>query len=239
VESPGRLTEGPHAEVARTSHDSEVGTSVVGDGEGRVRRSRGEPRRLLLNAAREVFAAKGFAGASTREIADRAGVSETLMFRHFGSKVGLFREALVAPFAEFVRSFNERWLAAASSNYDVAELTDQFVSELFDLFRSNRGLVIMLWAADAHTESELAESGVFDEVVDLLQTLVRIGDDSVQRLGVTPSVRQELMTRSTISMIAGMAVFGDSFYGAEPPARREIVRALARISLRSHLLPDD
>ena len=32
-----------------------------------------------------------------------------------------------------------------------------------------------------------------------------------------------------------MAVFGESFYGAQPPARSDIIEALSRISLRSHL----
>lgn len=203
----------------------------------RTRRPRGEPRRLLVEAAREVFTAKGFVGSSTREIADRAGVSETLMFRYFGSKVGLFREALVTPFADFVQDFNDRWKVAADEGYDVEELTRLFISELFDLFRSNRGLVVMLWAADTHAESELAESGVFDEVVGHLQTLVKIGAVAAQRVGYG-SPRQDLVTRSTLSMVAGMAVFGQSFYGAKPPKRTEIIEALVTISLRSHIAPE-
>src|SRR5512143_1815242 len=86
------------------------GTSADPDATAKVtRRRRGEPRRLLLEAAHELFTSQGFSGTSTREIAELAGVSETLMFRYFGSKVGLFREALVAPFVEFVEDFNAKW----------------------------------------------------------------------------------------------------------------------------------
>lgn len=201
----------------------------------RARRRRGEPRRLLLEAAHDVFIAKGYAGASTREIAERAGVSETLMFRYFGSKVGLFREALVAPFAAFVRSFNERWTASLDEGYDVEGLTRQFIGELFDLFRSHRGLVLMLWGADAQNESELAEAGVFDEAVEHLQTLVRIGTVAGERTGGYAEPSHDLLTRSTLSMVAGMAVFGHSFYGPTMPTRDEIVEALAIVSLRTHL----
>jgi AcrR family transcriptional regulator len=182
-----------------------------------------------------VFTAKGFVGASTREIADRAGVSETLMFRYFGSKVGLFREALVVPFADFVQDFNERWKVALDEGFDIEDLTRQFIGELFDLFRNHRGLVVMLWSADAQQESELAEAGVFDEVVDHLQTLVQIGAVAANRSGGYPSPSHDLLTRSTLSMVAGMAVFGRSFYGARPPKRAEIVEALAEISLRTHV----
>lgn len=49
-------------------------------------------RRKLLAAATEVFAEKAYAGATTKEIAKRAGVTEPMLFRHFGSKAALFKK---------------------------------------------------------------------------------------------------------------------------------------------------
>ena len=43
-------------------------------------------RNRLLRAATEVFADYGVTGATTREIARVAGVSEVTLFRHFQSK---------------------------------------------------------------------------------------------------------------------------------------------------------
>ena len=51
-----------------------------------LRRPRGEPRRLLLDAARELFARKDYRSTTTREIAEAADVNEYLLFRNFGSK---------------------------------------------------------------------------------------------------------------------------------------------------------
>jgi AcrR family transcriptional regulator len=45
---------------------------------------------LLLDAAEEVFAAKGFDGASLEEIADRAGYTRGAIYKHFGNKTDLF-----------------------------------------------------------------------------------------------------------------------------------------------------
>lgn len=50
----------------------------------------------LLAAAREVFTEGGF-GASTREVARRAGVSEGVLFQRFSSKRELFFAAMVLP----------------------------------------------------------------------------------------------------------------------------------------------
>src|SRR5581483_2638072 len=54
-----------------------------------------ETRERILTAAREVIAKKGKRGATTREIADVAGVNEATIFRHFGTK-----EALIVAVAQ-------------------------------------------------------------------------------------------------------------------------------------------
>lgn len=51
-------------------------------------------RDQLLAAAARVFAEAGYRGATTRRIASEAGVNEITLFRHFGSKDALIREAI-------------------------------------------------------------------------------------------------------------------------------------------------
>jgi TetR/AcrR family transcriptional regulator len=48
-------------------------------------------RERLLEAALDVFSAKGFAGARVQEIAERAGVNAQLISYYFGGKEGLYR----------------------------------------------------------------------------------------------------------------------------------------------------
>lgn len=50
----------------------------------------------IVTAAAHLFSQRGYDGASTREIAERAGVNVALISRYFGSKEGLF-EASVLP----------------------------------------------------------------------------------------------------------------------------------------------
>ena len=52
--------------------------------------------RLLLEATR-IFAEKGFARASTREICQAAGQNVAAIHYYFGDKAGLYRAALVRP----------------------------------------------------------------------------------------------------------------------------------------------
>src|SRR5438309_7515288 len=49
-----------------------------------------ERRAAIIRAVRKVFAEKGFHGTTTRELADAAGVSEALLFKHFPNKEALY-----------------------------------------------------------------------------------------------------------------------------------------------------
>ena len=51
-------------------------------------------RRRILDAALDVFAASGTRAATTRRIAELAGVNEVTLFRHFGTKGELLDSAL-------------------------------------------------------------------------------------------------------------------------------------------------
>ena len=52
-----------------------------------------DSRERILDAARKVFAEHGSTGATTRRIAEEAGVNEVTLFRQFGSKENLLEEA--------------------------------------------------------------------------------------------------------------------------------------------------
>jgi AcrR family transcriptional regulator len=53
---------------------------------------RQETRTRILDAALDLFAARGFQGTTTRDIAARAGLSDAGLYAHFGSKQEVFHE---------------------------------------------------------------------------------------------------------------------------------------------------
>src|SRR5580704_5718017 len=59
-----------------------------------ARMNAGDRRRQLLDAALELFSRKGFGGATTKEIAAAAGVTEAIIFRHFPTKQALYTAVL-------------------------------------------------------------------------------------------------------------------------------------------------
>lgn len=91
-------------------------------------------RAALLDAALEEFAAKGFAGARVRDIAQRAGVSKDLVAYHFGGKEGLYL------------AVQQAWLRREDSFADPAvPLSGLLGRYLHDALADPRPLRLLAW----------------------------------------------------------------------------------------------
>ena len=62
-------------------------------------------REQLISHATRIFAAKGYAAATTREICDAAGMNIASIHYYFGDKEGLYRAALLQPIKEMTAAF--------------------------------------------------------------------------------------------------------------------------------------
>jgi len=69
------------------------------------RKSAEERRDDILDAAIDEFAERGLHGASTEQIAKRAGISQPYVFRLFGSKKDLFKAATARCLRETLETF--------------------------------------------------------------------------------------------------------------------------------------
>src|SRR5258708_1505744 len=74
-----------------------------------------DTRRVLIEAATELFAAKGYEATSTPEIMEAARVSRGAIYHHFESKAGLFAAVLEAVETDFI----DRRAAAGAPGHDV------------------------------------------------------------------------------------------------------------------------
>jgi AcrR family transcriptional regulator len=198
-----------------------------------TRRPRGAPRRLLLDAARALFANQDYRSTTTREISSAAGVSEHLLFRHFGSKAALFREALVLPFTSFIDEFGRTWQSVVPEETGEEELTRHFVGQLYDVFVGHQGLLVTLMTSEALSEEEMAETGIAD-VRRALTVLGRISAEGMNLRGMR-SNHPDLPAHSTVAMIAGMAALRSTYFGTKQPPREVIVEELIQAILHGFL----
>jgi AcrR family transcriptional regulator len=131
------------------------------------RKSAGERREDVLEAAREVFAEHGLSGASTDEIARRAGISQPYLFRLFHTKKELFIAAIERCFAETLETF--RQAAEGKSGEEALHAMGQAYG---DLIRSNphrlRAQMQTYAACDDADICEVARTG-FGSLVDFVE----------------------------------------------------------------------
>ncbi len=81
----------------------------TGTVEERTQRSSADgTRERILAAALELFSERSFEGASTRLIAERAGVQQPLLAYHFGTKEDLWRTAVGQLFEQLAAVLEER-----------------------------------------------------------------------------------------------------------------------------------
>jgi TetR/AcrR family transcriptional regulator len=123
-------------------------------------RRREQTCQRIVDVAVEVFAAKGFRAAATRDIAARAKVSQGLITYHFGSKNELWKAAMDRIFEE-LRTALRTALATDALADPVERLRDviaryvRFVAGHPELFRvmveeGKRADARMRWLVDTH-----------------------------------------------------------------------------------------
>lgn len=103
---------------------SSMETQKVQQKDGRsARMPAAERRELILQAATAVFAERGYAGATTDQVAKAAHISQPYVVRMFGTKENLFLEALDRALGKLRGRLRE-----VIANYDAGRLTDELAA---------------------------------------------------------------------------------------------------------------
>jgi TetR/AcrR family transcriptional regulator len=89
-------------------------------------------RRALLEAARQLFLARGFAAVSIREIAAAAGATPAMIRYYFGDKLGLYRAMLEEATGPLREALLEMRQQAAVTGADIATLMGMYMRLLAD-----------------------------------------------------------------------------------------------------------
>lgn len=179
--------------------------------------TRGEGRRLLLESARVLFAERGYAGTSTREIARAASVTEPMIFRHFGSKAKLFEEAVLAPFNTFVSEYLADWAARPRGMKTPYAETYDFYRGVYDVLSANRRLIHEMIAARAAGGPLSADTASAPQLGALLERFETIIADEIGARGFRP-FDPVIVTRVIFGLVFSVAIFGDwMFEGATRP----------------------
>jgi AcrR family transcriptional regulator len=96
-----------------------------------------ERRQAVLDAASQAFARSSYRGATTAEIARAAGITEPILYRHFGSKRDLYLACIDDAWRSF-RELSEQALAADPDSC-LGAISDAYMA------RGDRSRLVDLW----------------------------------------------------------------------------------------------
>ena len=122
----------------------------------------------LLRAAVKVFSEKGFSGASTREIAKRAGVNPVTLFRTFASKEQLY--AAAADYLIGGLRIREQIDDLAQRGYPAPRFIAEIIKILVDVMLTTPEVqrIVMYSALE---KSEVAFAGVWNRILPIVERI--------------------------------------------------------------------
>lgn len=175
-------------------------TPLVNDGRP-LRADARRNRARVLDAADEVFATKGV-GASTEEVARRAGVGVGTVFRHFPTKEALLEAVLTARFARLAEE--ARGLAGAE---DAGAAFFGFLNAIVDQSASKNAFAGALAQAGVDVEAALGRAGA--ELWEALGVLLA-------RAQAAAAVRPDAAVEQVVAVLVGASRAADYAPSAVP-----------------------
>jgi len=193
----------------------------------RRRRTREDVLQRIREAARQLFAERGYASSTTREIAQLADVSETLLFRYYGDKATLFGEVVTAPFHQLMADFVERHPDPTTDFGREADMR-RFTRRVYELFEGNEEMFRALLTGPSLP-------GQDDGAPDLrgLTPFFQKSVDQVQRrygsAGLEPPFNLDIGVRLGFGMIAASVILRDALFPDDAPDRDSLIGVLEHL----------
>jgi AcrR family transcriptional regulator len=193
----------------------------------RQRRSRDDVVELIRNAALQLFAERGYAGATTQEIARQADVSETLLFRHFGNKAQLYDAVVSAPFLKIMENFGEDQRIARSQGGEPPNARKQS-GELFDFFEQNREVFSALVLGSAAIDG--GEPVRLEGIEETFRLATEEISASYAAAGKEPPFDLGIAVRLTFGMVASAVLLRPLLFSGSEATSGEIRTVVAAMS---------
>ena len=175
---------------------------------------RQHPTDLLKQAALVEFAAHGYEGASLQEIASKAGYTKANLLYHFGSKQGLFEQAVL----EALGAFEE--LVDSLQHLDIGDEDKRLVGTFVDFLLQHRLAVHMFVNHRSTGAGEFIATRV-DPIIERL--VAALSDDDPDR-----ALRIAIGLAGVTYCLANENIPGEA--RTQEPTRDELVAALTFIS---------
>lgn len=180
------------------------------------RQMRETSRERIVDAALELFAERGFAATSVRQIAERAGVSQGLLYNYFNGKRFLLRAIFERSMDDVRASF-----AAASAGGTAVERLGNLVRSAFEIVDAHRAF----WRLTYQLRMQVDVMEVLgDDLIDWTTEVRRTLEERMRELGSSSPDIDAAVLFATIDGAAQHYVLDPGGYPVEDIVDRIVAR---------------
>jgi AcrR family transcriptional regulator len=174
-------------------------------------------RQLIMDAAAELFAQKGYQATTTKDIAQAVDLGESTLYGYFSSKQEVL-QAILSNQAEMVDSLLIH-LTELEDRQSLVDLVDLLMEKILTRTVYNRVLI-----AEAWTDDEVLQSYVITRWQPVMQTLQDFISTKIVK-GIFRPIEPEMGARMIVGSF--IAAILPVLRGVEPPPTPERRHALA------------
>jgi AcrR family transcriptional regulator len=185
----------------------------------RKRRSTEDLMARIIETAAAEFKRCGYDGATTAAIARKAEVTEAQLFRYFGSKASLFREAIFKPL--------DQQLAEFTAEHAETEDAALYIEQLRRFLTSNVDMITSLIALQTYERDAATGVGAIESLAKYFER----GATTMANRGEAFPVRPELMVRVSFAAVLACVMFKHWIFPPGLASEAEINEAIVAFVL--------
>jgi TetR/AcrR family transcriptional regulator len=190
----------------------------------------GSTKSKVMDAALRVFAEKGYAATSVRDIAALAGVTKPMVYYHFGSKAGLYQALL-----DQCLDISLEALKVASQGPTVREQLVRLIGTMLTLAQSNtdriRVVVQTYCVAPGQIPQEIQYRDRLLARFDWLKGIVQAGIDAGEFKHKSADLMALAIMGQIHFLVTGMLIWGPNNHPGELPPLDRIAEAIVDLFL--------
>ena len=179
----------------------------------------------ILLAAQHLFAEKGFAATTSKEIAYSSGLAEGLIFRYFKDKKGLLRQIMLNWFEKNLTELT----ALPQDNYNVTNELTILTTWIFNSYSNNLDLHKIALATklnnNLHTEFETECNNYVDQRRTIIYERLLVHQQNLK-------LRQDLDVQCLYEIIQSYAMTSALFLAVKPEQQAKAIKEFIHILIK-------
>ena len=195
-----------------------------------LQKTESSPKDRILDTAQQLFSRRGYAGTTTRDLAQSAGMAEGTLFRHFENKKAILIAVVTRGWVELLTD-----LLTALSEMSSYKAVDQVLRRRMLHFHDNSDMLrVCFMEAQFHPElSHRIQTEIIDKMTDVAEAFFQTAMERGEYRAMNPRiVAKVFLGMFTVAGFSQGSVLGNSASATE---MKDMAEGMADIFLNGVL----